>query len=136
MKDRSLKVYFSHRISGGLEDPKDIFEINCLVARDFVEELQKAFPDVEFYVPGGPSEEFVNKAYKKSYLSVAQILNIDCDILAEKDVVLCLVPKGDKLQGGRQVEVEFARKISKPVYIVADIRHAINSLNEYITGHN
>jgi hypothetical protein len=133
---KTLQVYFSHRISGGLEDPLEAFAANCAIAKRIGVYLNANFPTVEFYIPGGPSEEFVGRTYTKGYLTVDQIMEIDCEILATKDLVMCHVPEGEENQGGRLIECDYAKSIGKTVIIFTDENDAITKLAHYMTSHN
>ena len=130
-----LKVYFTHRISGGLEDSIEAFKVNCEAAQMMAMNINWKIKSLDIYVPGGPSEEFVGKCYQLGLLTVDQILAVDCDILATKDIVLCWVPEGDELQGGRKVEVNYARAHDKPVIIFATLDEAVTKLNSYMAGY-
>ncbi len=123
-----IKVYLSHRISGDCKDPLDAQKRNCAEAQSVGSKLRRElnrYAATDVYIPGGATERFVSRAYQKGYLTIAQILEIDCGIIDDCDIVLCYVPKGDELQGGREVEIEHAEKTDKPYYVFSDVSHAI-----------
>ena len=104
-----MRVYMSHSIRGKLGNaatPASLQE-NCLAAIETGEEIRKACPWANIYIPA-EHEDFVQKAYDKKYMTEKQILEIDCDIIAECDILIVYVPAGDELQGGRKVEHDFA----------------------------
>jgi len=131
-----MKIYLSRRISGGMEDPIEAFAENCRIAREIGQAIKEVIPSTELYVPGGPTEEFVAKAFLKGFLTVSQIIEIDCDIIGTCDLVVCYVPEGDILQGGRKEEVEYARKIGKPVFIFDNPNQAVDFIFDQMMGHN
>ncbi len=66
---------------------------------------------LNIYVPA-ENDEFVLIAYLKKYITVEQILDVDCDILAERDILLVYSPDG-YISRGMQVEIDHARNINK-----------------------
>ena len=109
-----IKIYLSHRISGGDEcTPIENMEANCVEARrvgKIIERELNRYIAAEVYVPGGPTEQFVRRAWQKKMLTVQQIMEIDCDIIADSNFVLVYVPEDDRLQGGRAEEVHHSAK--------------------------
>jgi len=132
-----LNIYLSHKISDGCKNDIKTQEENCkrAVAVGKCIEYNITKGKIDIYIPGGYSERFVGKAYRKGYMTVEQILEIDCDILAECDIVLCYIPEGDELNGGRKVEVKYAEKIGKPYFLFNTPEMAVNILIQYMTGH-
>jgi hypothetical protein len=130
-----IKIYLSHAISkGNASTPLENQQINCEVARRIGKVLKRElnrYIATDIYIPGGSTEQFVQKAYLKGYLSVDQILEIDCDIISECDFVLCYVPEFDQLQGGRKVEIEHASKNDIPYYVFEDTDHAIEFVRAF-----
>ena len=135
-----LKIYLSHSIKGvkGSDATAEEMDVNCerikLVAMNLRYKLHST---IEIYVPA-EHEEFVSIAYRDKYLTEEQILAIDCKIIDGCDVVLCNVEesKGDVLQGGRKVEVNYAKSEGKPVIIFDELDEAVYGVNELMTGHN
>ncbi len=133
-----MKIYLSHRICGGKETMSQIeMNKNCEAARDFAELIQIGLgligiEGVEIYIPGGPSEEFVSRAISKRMLTVEQVLKIDCDIAKSKDAVIVWVPNDDELNGGRQVEYNFAVDHDIPAFIVGTVERAVQIIRRYM----
>lgn len=126
-----MRVYLSHSIRGikGLKATKKDMEKNCRQAIRFTEELTKEFP-IDFYVPGG-SEVFVQRAFDKQFLSIDQILEIDCDIIDDCEVVIFYIPDGH-ISGGMQVEAYHAQLANKGIIIAGDFQIATKLLNAYL----
>jgi len=113
-----MKIYVSHSIRGtkGVDATEKDMQQNCERIKVVVKQLRKEFPTIEFYVPA-ESEPFVNNAHKKKYLTEKQILDVDCSIIDECDMVIIYMPPDDNiLQGGRLVEYNHCRKTNKPVF--------------------
>ena len=110
-----IKAYVSHIIRGakGVTATVDEMEANNQRAIDFTNELRKKFPTIEFYCPG-EHDEFVLLAYLNDYLTEEQILDIDCDILAKRDLLINYVPD-DYRSKGMQVENKEAGLCGIPV---------------------
>lgn len=100
---------------------------NCEIAIGIAEQLRKIFPKLRLYVPA-ESEPFVGAAYKKGYLNIKQILELDCLIVDQCEVVIVYVPEGDELQGGRKIEYDHAIATNKPVCIF----HTVGEAAKYI----
>ncbi len=120
-----MKLYLSHAMRG-----KPVYAVNssehgnnCEIAIGLAEELRKMFPKLRIYVPA-ESEPFVGAAYKKGYLTIDQILELDCIIVDQCDMVVVYVPEGDELQGGRKIEYDHAVETHKPVVIFSTVRQA------------
>ncbi len=119
-----MRIYLSHKIQGsagaGVSD--DAQRRNLLDAIVIAEKLRELFPEkLEIYVPA-ENETFVNFAYKMGFMTVPQILEVDCKIIDCLDAVIVYVPEGDELQGGRLVEYKHAVKTYKPVVIFDNIK--------------
>jgi nucleoside 2-deoxyribosyltransferase len=131
-----LKIYLSHRISGGGVEGVDAQKINCKEAVTVGKFIQDSFPKtVDVYIPGGATEEFVRRAYAREYLTVEQILKVDCEIIDACDLVLVYVPEVDTLQGGRKVEFDHARETGKPVFVFDKVEKAVAFVENYMVGH-
>lgn len=127
-------IYLSHKISGGKEANISYVEKkrNCQKAVLIANVLRATFPSVEFYVPGGPTEQFVHRAFIGKYLTVKQILEIDCKIIDDCEAMLVYVPDGDELQGGRMIEYDHASLSCKPTCIFAEIDEVIKWLTHFL----
>lgn len=93
-------------------------EANNQKAIDFTNELRKLFPTIEFYCPG-EHDEFVLLAYLNDYLSEEQILDIDCDILAKRDLLINYTPDG-YFSKGMLVENKEAGMCGMPIFNLKD----------------
>lgn len=103
---------------------------NCDKAKLIANMIRNALPSIEIYVPA-ESEDFVLTAYQKHYVTEEQILDVDCTIIKGCDGVIIYVPEGDKLQGGRLVEYNYAHAL-KPIFIFKNVEDIINRLAEYL----
>ena len=130
-----MKFYLSHAIRGkaGLNASQDIQAQNCRDAILVADTLRKLFPKLELYVPA-ENETFVQIAYDIGYLQEREILDIDCLIISKLDGVLVYVPRGDKLQGGRKIEYDYAVTTNKPVVVFCKASEAADWLNAKYRG--
>lgn len=80
---------------------------NCKKAIEFGKWLRKTFPSVEFYIPA-EHENFVTPCYRKGYLTIKQILEIDCEIISKCDGMLIYAPD-DFISNGMKVEWNSAK---------------------------
>jgi hypothetical protein len=108
-----LTIYLSHPISGGGTDNLIIQKKNCKKAIEFGEWFRKTWPEVHLYIPA-ESEPFVGNAYKYNFLTISQILDIDCLILADCNGILAFCPNG-KESAGMSYEIDFAERVKIPV---------------------
>lgn len=113
-----MKFYFSHSIRGkaGPDASLDVQTQNCQDAIRVANILRKLFPKLELYVPA-ENETFVRIAYDNAYLSIDDILWINCRIIDGCAGLLIYVPQGDVIQGGRFIEYNHAVRTNKPVVI-------------------
>jgi nucleoside 2-deoxyribosyltransferase len=124
-----MRVYCSHSIQGkyGAAATETQMKENCEAMLVLANQLRKALPHMEFYVPA-EHEDFVHLAYKTGRLTIDEILDIDCLIIDGCDAVIVLVPDGDELQGGRKVEYDHAVKKNIPVVVYRRVGEAIEWL--------
>jgi nucleoside 2-deoxyribosyltransferase len=124
-----MRVYCSHSIQGkyGINATLAQMKENCDVAIALADQLRAALPDIEFYVPA-EHEDFVGLAYRHGYLTIEQILDVDCKIIDTCDAVIVFVPDGDELQGGREVEYNHAIFQTIPVITYRQASEAIEWL--------
>jgi len=126
-------VYLSHSIRGSKGEaatPLDMTR-NCNEAIALGETLRKEFSSLEFYIPAY-TEPFVQRAFQKGYLTINQILEIDCDIAAMCNAVIVHVPPGDTLQGGRLVEYNYVTALQIPTCIFHEKSEVVNWLTHFI----
>lgn len=128
-----MKIYLSHRIAGGDNNVSYTEqEKNCKIARDIAKQIRDALPTIELYVPGDQTEQFVRIALDRGYLTIQQILDVDCKIIDTCDGVLVYCPPDDIIQGGRFVEYKHAIKTNKPVMIFETAEETIPFLTHLI----
>lgn len=109
-----IKIYVSHTISNGGKIPESEWSENCRKVIDWVNELRKEFPEVNFYVPA-ESEPFVHNAFTGKYLNYNQIIEIDCMIISECDGALFYAPDG--FSTGMNLELVYANKYDIETYL-------------------
>ncbi len=90
----------------GKEATEETMVKNCKKAIRYGNELRDVYPNVEFYIPA-EHEGFVHRAYKMGFLTIDQILQIDCDIILTCDLVI-LYNHELVLSSGMKIEYEFA----------------------------
>lgn len=113
-----ITAYFSHSIRGskGNAATDEDMEQNCLLVREVAKELRSHLPQLDIYVPA-EHEDFVHIAWKQKMLSEEQILKVDCEIVARKDLLLVLVKDGWR-GGGIGVEINKAIECDIPIFYV------------------
>lgn len=128
-----MRFYLSHSIRGkyGKDATNTQMWENCDKAILIANMIRNALPSIEVYVPA-EYEDFVLTAYQKHYITEEQILDVDCSIIDGCDSVIIYVPEGDELQGGRNIECEYAMRHNKRVFIFNNVETVINQLAEYI----
>lgn len=105
-------------------------QANCDIIIGLVKQLRAEYPGVKFYIPA-ESEPFVIRAIRKNYLTVKQVLEIDCMIIDDCNAVILHLPEGDELQGGRRIEYDYAIEHNIPVCVfmsIAKVSEWISSL--------
>lgn len=130
-----MKIYLSHAIMGvkGTNALEEYIQENLQKAINLAVMLRAVYPDVQFYVPA-EHEDFVNRTYKKGYLTIDQILDIDCDIIATCDAVLFYNHEG-VLSNGMKKELKFTQENCISYVIVngdTDLATTIRSCNELL----
>lgn len=115
-----IKVYVSHSIAGKYAEKATTEQklTNCDKAIVFGKQLAKEFPTIDFYIPGR-HEEFVIVAFRKNYLTLEQVLNIDCDIVSQSNFIVVFAPD-DYISKGMQIEIDHAVENSIPVISAID----------------
>lgn len=128
MKNK-YRIYLSHCIRGkkGLKaTPKDmkkncdeaLYFANRVRAEIFDEARMNGWPDIELYVPA-EHEDFIQKAYDKGFINEEQILDIDCEILNECDVLLAY---GEYMSRGMKVEIDYAFCNNIPILFIGNLK--------------
>ncbi len=126
-----MEIYLSHSIRGklGSDSTPESLNKNCLAAIEVGNKIRTECPWASIYIPA-EHESFVQKAYNKGYMTERQILDVDCDIIAEHDILIIYVPEGDELQGGRLVEHDFASNECMAIGLFKTTTEAIDFLTE------
>lgn len=130
MNDKQLRIYLSHQISGlkGKDATLEERWINVEKFRKVGKELRAYFydwekmdglPPIDLYVPAD-HEEPIQLSLTKKYMTVEQVLDIDCAIL---DTCNLLISWGmaHELSSGMKVELDYATKHNIPVYQMTGI---------------
>ena len=108
-----VTAYFSHSIRGkkAKDATREDMERNCNEAIRVATWIRDNIPELDLYVPA-EHEDFVLIAYEDKYLTEAQILAVDCKILARKDFHIVHEVDG-WLGGGIAVEINEAIRCGK-----------------------
>ena len=115
-----IKAYISHSIAGKYAEKATTEQklANCDKAILFGEQLAKEFPSIDFYIPG-KHEIFVITAFRKNYLTLEQVLDIDCNIVSQCNFIVVFSPD-DYISKGMQIEIDHAVFNSIPVISAID----------------
>lgn len=109
-----MRIYLSHPIRGKNQDssPEYLFN-NNLKARNMADKIRELGATV--YCPA-EHEEFVQLAHDAKFLSVEQILAIDCKIIDRCDVVI-FYNHEEVFSNGMKVEYLHTVATNKPCYM-------------------
>ena len=125
MLKRKIRAYLSHPIQGraGKAATPEMMETNNRIAIAWTKRLDIYFgSNLELYVPG-EHDEFVLIAYLDEQLTIEQILDIDCKILAKRDVLL-VANWENHLSGGMKREIDKAKELGIPIRVFDNIEEA------------
>lgn len=119
MNNQKVKAYFSHTIRGpdGSAATEEDARRNCKEAVEVAKWLRESIPELEIYVPGEHEFPPVGILLHKGYITVEQILEVDCMIIDEQDLLVVLVKDG-WMGGGIGIEMAHAKKNAKPIFLV------------------
>jgi len=120
-RNKGYRLYLSHPIRGpkGNLATKETIERNCWKAIQIGREIKAylldwekmdGFPSGDLYVPA-EHDEALAIALQKGYLTVDQVLDIDCEIISRCDLLLVYGP----LSSGMKREVQYAQKHNIPL---------------------
>lgn len=129
-----MRFYVSHSIRGkhGKNATPAQMKANCDAIMDIAKKLREVIPVADLYVPA-EHEDFVGIAYREGYLTEKQILDVDCQIILDTcDAIIIYVPQGDKLQGGRKVEHDYAVLNCIPVFVFEYTWEVIEWVSNFI----
>ena len=112
-------AYFSHAIRGkaGRDVTAEEMNSNCMIATAVCNWIRQHVPELELYVPA-EHEEFIQIAHLKGWFSEKQILEIDCEILERRDMLIVLEIDGWR-GGGIGIEIAHAEKQGIPIYYLS-----------------
>lgn len=115
-----IKAYVSHCIAGKYAEKATAEQklANCDKAILFGKQLAKEFPNIDFYIPG-KHEIFVIVAFRKNYLTLEQVLDIDCDIVSQCNFLVVFAPD-DYISKGMRIEIDYAVENNIPVVVAVD----------------
>lgn len=132
-----IKVYFSHPIRGPLKDKATSQDMiyNCRLAIEMAD-LIRSFVNLptilfDIYVPG-EHEAFVSRAWQGHYLTIKQILEIDCNIIEEYgDLLLVFAPYGPPVEGCN-IEMKYAQERNIPVIVFETFKELEEKLEPFL----
>ena len=115
-----IRAYCSHSIRGkyGNAATEEQMQANNQKAIEFGKQLATEFPTIDFYIPGAV-DEFVKPAFDKGYLTLKQILDVDCDIISRSNFIVIFAPD-DYISGGMKVEIDYATLHNIPIISAID----------------
>ena len=122
MLKKKIRAYASHPIRGkkGKEALPETMEANNRKAIRWGKKLWVHFgSDLVMYIPGA-SGRWAEIGMAKGYLTIDQILDIDCEIVAESDVVLVFDWEG--ISGGMAREIDKAKELGIPYRVITDVK--------------
>jgi len=123
MLRKKIKVYLSHFIRGpeGSEATPDVIKANCDKAKEWGKALWLYFGNnLKLYVPAEHDEALLI-AMKKNYLTVDQVLDIDCTIVRTCDVLL-IAKWGAGFSEGMCREIDTAKRLGIPTRVFTDVK--------------
>ena len=123
MLKHKITAYLSHYIRGfaGDDATPETIEANCAKAVEWSKKLWVYFgSNLEIYVPAS-MDLFPRIALEKNYLTVDQVLDVDCKIVSQCDVLL-IANWGDYISEGMRREINTARQFRIPHRVFTDIK--------------
>jgi len=113
-----MKAYLSHQIRGPQgKDATDLDMVtNCTRAEAVGKFIKELMPKLDLHIPA-EHEAFVNLAYQNKYLSEKQILDIDCQIISDCNLLFVFI-QNDWIGGGTGIEIKFAQEHHIPIYFI------------------
>ena len=123
MPAKPFRIYLSHTIRGtqGDKATPGLMRRNMQAAIKTGEHLDAYFLDwekmyglckINLYVPG-VHDDFPQAAMAREWLSIAQVLDLDCDIIDTCDMMLV---RGNYISGGMRYEIEHAAEVGIPTF--------------------
>jgi hypothetical protein len=104
-----IRAYLSHPIRGakGMAATREDMETNNRRGMEFAAKVRAEFPGLDLYVPA-EHDEFVIQAYELGYLDETQILCVDRQLVADRDILIVYAPDG-YVSNGMNEEIEEAQ---------------------------
>lgn len=131
-----IKAYMSHSIMGkqGKNAIEEYIEVNNAKAKFTGNLIRTALPKLDLHVPSD-MEAFVHRAYKLGHMTIDQILDVDCNIINECDLLL-VYDHEFYISSGMQREIDHATMLGIPIVVfnsfndevLLDIERAISLL--------
>lgn len=119
-----FRIYISHSIRGikGTDATPEDMAANNVKAIEFTRTLKVMFPKIDFYCPG-EHDEFVCIAFQDGMLTDTQILDVDCKIIDDRDMVLAWIPD-QHVSNGMLIEAVYASMAGKTVTVAKTVEQA------------
>lgn len=132
----TISIYLSHPITGKAQDfsKSNMTKMNS-IAELFARDLYDMFGDyIDLYVPA-LQDEFIMWAFAEMMLSVDNILDIDCKILEQRDLLVAYNHEHE-LSHGMGIEIAHAMDKEVPVLTVDGVLTAgdLMSLQQMLAG--
>jgi len=136
MLKKPIKAYLSHYVRGkdGNKATEETVEANCAKAIEWSKKLRVYFgSNLDLYVPAA-MDLFPRIALRKGYLNVDQILDIDCTIVSQCDILL-IANWGDCISEGMRRELNTAKQLGIPYRVFTDIEYIdLKALEIWLEG--
>ena len=137
----TVHAYLSHPIRGsGVDKASKKTQIsNGEKAATVARELERLIPGLKIYCPGD-AEKFTFYSYSLGFLTDEQILDIDCRIISDGDLLLSY---DFDTSHGVKIEKTFARESGIPIYsftalnrrVVREIRKLVKEIGSKWDDH-
>jgi len=125
-----ITAYCSHSIRGqkGANATLDEMIFNNNKAIILANELRRLYSFLDLYVPA-ENGEFDIECFSRGYLTAEQILEVDCEILSKRDVLLVYNWQG--ISKGMEIEIDYAEKLGKDIIEFKYLGDAVQKLNTF-----
>jgi hypothetical protein len=115
------RAYVSHSIRGklGVNATPESMADNNRLAHEAAVLMRCILPEIYLYVPG-EHDEVISLLYQDGRLKEGDILWADCEIIRGCAFLIAWSPD-DFISTGMQIEIDFARGLKIPVFIIRDL---------------
>ncbi len=123
MLNRKITAYLSCPMRGfmGPAAPPEEIHCNCLKAIEASKKLWLYFgPNLDLYVPPVHNEA-LEIAMDKGFVNIDQVLDVDCEIVSRRDVVL-VYNWQNQISGGMKREIDKASELGIPTRVFTDVQ--------------